>query len=159
MAAACGLKSVSHHQIEFVVPPALSVASTGTTYPLVLLNNGTVMTTTVTLVPARPDIYNVEGLIGPGGRTKIFNVTNRVHTTEPFTATTISVRPFGLVPSVLRVYLTGAAAVNTTNTTVRIGEFGNFLIRWYQARYWSNLGFILSILPCRRNPTGAATSR
>jgi uncharacterized protein (TIGR03437 family) len=125
--AACGLKSVSRHKVEFVVPPALSVASTGTTYPLVLINNGTVMKTSVTLVPARPDIYNVEGLIGPGGRTKIFNVTNRVYTTEPFTATTIRQRPFGRVPSVLRVYLTGAAAVNTTNTTVRIGEFGNFL--------------------------------
>lgn len=121
--AACGLRSVSRHKIEFVVPPGLSAASAGTTYPLVLNNNGTELKTTVTIVPARPDIFNVEGLIGPGGRTKIFNVTNRVYTTEPFTVTSIIIRPRGRVPTRLRVYLTGAQNARISNTNVRIGRF------------------------------------
>jgi uncharacterized protein (TIGR03437 family) len=121
--AACGLRSVSRHKIEFVVPPALAVSTDGTTYPLVLINNGTVMKTNVTLVPARPDIFNFEGIIGPGGRTKLFNVTNRVFTTEPFTVKTWQIRPFGHVPSRLRVYLTGASSALVSNTIIRIGNF------------------------------------
>lgn len=121
--AACGLRSVGRHKIEFVVPRGLSAASGGTTYPLVLNNNGTELKTTVTLVPARPDIFNVEGLLGPGGRTKLFNVTNRVYTTEPFTVTTVSVRPAGRVATKLRIYLTGADRARINNTSIRIGSF------------------------------------
>ena len=122
--AACGLRSVSRQRIEFVVPPAISSAVAGTSYSLVLNNNGVELKTTVTIVPSRPDIFNVEGLIAPGGRTKIFNVTNRVFTSEPFTVTTIRRRPFGRTPTILRLYLTGVASSSIANTSIRIGPFG-----------------------------------
>lgn len=122
--AACGLRSVSRHKIEFVLPPSLASSSAGTVYPMVLNNNGVQMKSTVTLVPARPDIFNVTGVVAPGGRTKIENVTNRVHTTEPFTVTTLRVRPPGRTATVLRVYLTGAQNSIIGNTSVRIGQYG-----------------------------------
>jgi hypothetical protein len=121
--AACGLKSVSQHRIEFVVPPGLSAAVAGTMYPLVINNNGVLMKGMVTVVPARPDIFRADGLVGPGGRAKIFNVTNSVHTTEPFVYRTIMRKGNKLVPSVLRVYVTGVANVAAATITVRIGSF------------------------------------
>lgn len=119
--AACGLRSVSRHKIDFVVPPALSISVTGTPYPLVLINNGTIMRTNAVMVPARPDIFNVEGLIAPGGRTKVFNVTNRVQTTEPFSVRTRRYKPFGLVPSRLRLYLTGVSPGMLSAMSIRVG--------------------------------------
>ncbi len=119
--AACGLKAVSRHRIEFVVPPGLASALTGTTYPLVINNNGILMKSMVTIVPARPDIFNTAGTTSPGGRAKLFNVTNSVHTTEPFTVRTIMRKGNKLVPSALRVYVTGVANLAAGNLTVRIG--------------------------------------
>ncbi len=120
--AACGLKAVSRHKIEFVVPPGLLSDATGTMYPLVINNNGTVMKSMVTIVPARPDIFNIEGLTGPGGRAKIFNVTNTVHTTEPFAVRTIKRKGNMLVPSVLRVYLTGVGGISPSFVNVRVRD-------------------------------------
>lgn len=105
--AACGLKSVSQRQIVFVVPPGLTGAPTGTSFPLTITNNGLVMKDTVTLVPARPDIFNRAATVGPGGRTQLFNVTNTVPTTEPFTVRTIRRKGNRFVPTVLRIYVTG----------------------------------------------------
>ena len=120
--AACGLKSVSRHRIEFVVPPGLASAITGTVYPLVINNNGTQLKTSVTIVPVQPDIFNIAGIIGPGGRAKIFNVTNTVHTAEPFTVRTIMRKGNKLVPTVLRVYLTGVSNLSSTAVNVRIRD-------------------------------------
>lgn len=106
--AACGLKSVSRHKIEFVVPQGLIPEATGTTYPLVINARGTVLKMNVTVVPAQPDIFNHEGIIGPGGRAKVFNATNTVLTTEPFAVRTIKRKGNRLVATVLRVYFTGA---------------------------------------------------
>jgi uncharacterized protein (TIGR03437 family) len=119
--AACGLKYVSRHRIDFVVPPGLTAATTGTTYPLVLINNGAVHRTTVTLVPARPDVFTLTPNEGPGGRAKVFNVTNRVFRTEPFPVRTIRTRPFGFTPTRLRVYATGVANVQAANIRIRLG--------------------------------------
>lgn len=108
--AACGLKSVSQRQIVFVVPVGFSglvSEITGQSYPITITNNGVVMKNTVTIVPARPDIFNRAGTIARGGRTKLFNVTNTVHTTEPFTVRTIRRRGNRFVPTVLRIYVTG----------------------------------------------------
>ena len=116
---ACGLKSVSRHRIEFVVPPGLASAVDGTSYPLVINNNGLQMKTTVTIVPARPDIFRVDLVRAPLGRAKVFNVTNSVHTSEPFVVRTIRRKGNKLVPSVIRVYLTGI--VSTSGLTVRVG--------------------------------------
>lgn len=108
--AACGLKSVSPQRIVFVVPvgfAALVSEATGKSYPITITNNGVAMKNTVTIVPARPDIFNRAGTIAPGGRTKLFNVTNAVFTTEPFTVRTIRRRGNRFVPTVLRIYVTG----------------------------------------------------
>ena len=120
--AACGLRSVGRHRIEFVVPPGLSSSPFGTVYPLVINNNGLIMKTNVTIVPARPDIYNITMSINPGGRAKIFNVTNARHTTEPFTVRTIKRKGNRLVPSVLRIYVTGVGPFNAASVSVRIRD-------------------------------------
>lgn len=116
---ACGLKSVGQRRIEFVAPAGLLPDADGTTYPLVINNNGLQMKTTITVVPARPDIFNVEMIRAPGGRAKLFNVTNTVFTTEPFSVRTIKRKGNRLVPSVLRMYLTGVVP-HTTGLIVRI---------------------------------------
>jgi uncharacterized protein (TIGR03437 family) len=120
--AACGLRSVSRHRIEFVVPAGLASATTGTVYPLVINNNGVVMRTNVTIVPARPDIYNTSGIPGPGGRAKLFNVTNSRHTTEPFAVRTIMRKGNRLVPSVMRLYVTGVANLAASAVSIRIRD-------------------------------------
>lgn len=119
--AACGLRYVSRHRIDFLVPPGLGAAVAGTEYPLVIINNGTVYKTKVVIVPARPDILRVDGITAPGGRARVLNVTNRVFTAEPFTVTTRRIRPFGRTQTKLRVFLTGAASARTSNTQIRIG--------------------------------------
>ncbi len=109
---ACGLKSVGRREITFVAPRALSVSATaGTSYPVVINNNGTVIKGTAVLVTARPDLFSYEFTDIEGNfftnRSRIFNATNRVLTREPFTVTTIRYRGGRRVPTVLRVYLTG----------------------------------------------------
>lgn len=117
---ACGLKSVSRHQVIFVVPYGISSEAAGTEYPLVVNNNGTVFKGNVTIVPTRPDIFSTE--VGPGGRADIRNVTNRVHTTEPFTVTTVRIRGGKRVPTVFRVRLTGVANTSSAVINLRIGS-------------------------------------
>ncbi|MGH9819875.1 MAG: hypothetical protein ACRD43_06870, partial [Pyrinomonadaceae bacterium] len=119
---ACGLKSVSSTQIVFVVPPFLSSAIAGTVYDLVINNSGTVTRGKVTIVPTRPDIFNSAGVIGPGGRAKLFNITNRVFLTEPFTVTTIKIKGGVRVPSVMRLYATGVANADPATISIRIGS-------------------------------------
>src|SRR5262249_55510755 len=120
---ACGLKSVTRevkqYEIFFVVPRALPAASAGTSYPMVIINNGTVYRSNITIVPARPDIFTTTGA-GPGGRAKLFNVTNRVHTTEPFAVFTVMLRGGKRVPSNLRLFLTGVENIAPGNLSVRI---------------------------------------
>lgn len=118
----CGLKSVGPHEIVFVVPQFLSSSATGTDYDLVVNSNGTVMKGKVNIVPTRPDIFNTAGALAPGGRAKLFNVTNHVHTTEPFTVTTIKIKGGVRVPSVLRLYLTGVANADPGVIAIRIGD-------------------------------------
>jgi hypothetical protein len=73
----------------------------------------------------------MDDMRAPGGRTKVFNVTNRVFTTEPFTVTTKRIRPFGRVPSLLRVYLTGAPSFifdGLATASIRIGAFNTITV-------------------------------
>lgn len=120
--AACGLKTVSQNQIVFVAPPALSSGVMGTIYDFVVNNNGTEFKGFITIVPARPDIFTTLLVPGPGGRAQITNVTNRVHTTEPFTVRTFLVRGGQRVPSVLRVRVTGIANTSAAVISIRIGS-------------------------------------
>lgn len=122
--AAVGLKTVGRRQILFVVPPGLPADTGGTVYPVVINNNGVILRGSITVVPARPDIFTNLLFPGPGGRAKAFNATNRVLTREPFTIRTFRLRGSRLVPTVLRVYLTGVYVRNLSgnNITVRIGS-------------------------------------
>jgi hypothetical protein len=119
---ACGLKSVSRHEIVFVVPPFLASAATGTVYPMVVNNNGTYFRGNVTIVPARPDIFTNLPVPAPFGRALAYNVTNTVFTTEPFTVTTVRIRGGRRVPTVLRLRVTGIANTVASVISIRIGN-------------------------------------
>jgi Tol biopolymer transport system component len=117
---ACGLKEITNNSITFVVPPGLDSQNSGSFYPVVINNQGTVIKGFVTVVPARPDVFNDNG--GPGGRAQAFNVTNRVHTTEPFTVTTVKIKGGRRIPTTLRVRVTGIADVPNTAFNIKIGN-------------------------------------
>ncbi|HEX8289474.1 MAG TPA: hypothetical protein VF556_15940 [Pyrinomonadaceae bacterium] len=119
---AAGLRSVSSNQIEFVVPPGLTGSAAGTSYPIVINNNGTVTKSQIVLVPARPDIFTNLTVPGPGGRARILNATNTVLTREPFTVTTIRRKGGRRVPTVLRLYLTGVQGLQASAFSIRIGS-------------------------------------
>jgi uncharacterized protein (TIGR03437 family) len=127
--AACGIKSVSRlinrYEIVFVVPTGLQSDSAGTEYPIVANVNGTVSRSNITIVPYRPDIFSNLAFPGPGGRALVTNVTNRVHTTEPFTARTIRIRGGMFTDTVLRVRVTGVQdplAASPGSIEIRIGS-------------------------------------
>lgn len=120
--AAVGLKSVGQRQIVFVVPPGLPAATAGTVYPVVVNNNGTIFRGNVTVVQARPDIFTNLPSPGPGGRARVFNATNRVLLTEPFPIRTFRLRGSRLVPTVLRVYVTGVNNLAAGAFTIVIGD-------------------------------------
>lgn len=121
--AAAGLYFVSAGEIHFVVPPGL-LPNTGTnTYPVVINNNGSVIRSTIQILPAQPDIFTSTS--GAGGRAAVFNVTNPlVETAEPFTVTTTYLNAQGQTvtePTKLRIVLTGVRGVTKAQVTVRIG--------------------------------------
>jgi len=121
---ACGLKSVSRHEIVFVLPTTVASTVTGTVYPVVINNNGTVFKGNLTIVPTRPDIFTDLPVPAPFGRALALNVVNTVHTSEPFTVTTIKIRGGRRVPTVLRLRVTGMANIDFANRGVislRIG--------------------------------------
>jgi hypothetical protein len=120
--AACGLKFVSRTQILFVVPQGLASAVAGTRYPLVINNNGTYFRGEVTIVPSRPDIFTTMEVPGPGGRADIKNVTNRVHTTEPFGVFTVQLRGGRRIPSIFRIRVTGVNRLEPGMLNLRIGS-------------------------------------
>jgi uncharacterized protein (TIGR03437 family) len=115
-----GMKSVDNNRIVFVVPPAIGSVNAGTSYPVVVNNQGTALKGFITIVPTRPDIFNDTG--GPGGRAQAFNVTNRVHTTEPFTVRTVKVKGGVMVPTVIRLRVTGVQDVTSAILSIRIGS-------------------------------------
>ncbi|CAN5730301.1 hypothetical protein BH24ACI3_BH24ACI3_10850 [soil metagenome] len=119
---ACGLKKVSQHEITFVVPIGMASATAGTQYPFFVNNNGSIFRGMLTIVPARPDIFSIDN-IGPGGRADVKNVTNRVHTTEPFTVNTVKLRGGKRVPTVFRIRVTGVSNTSASVITLKIGSF------------------------------------
>jgi Tol biopolymer transport system component len=120
---ACGLRSVGGRHIDFVLPDGFAGAADGSVkLPFVLVNNGVAMRDTLTIVPARPDIFRIDDVAAAGGRTKAFNVTNRVPTREPFTVRTVKIKGGVFVPTVLRVYLTGINNIPPTGISVRIKD-------------------------------------
>ncbi len=118
---ACGIKSVSQHQIVFVVPQGIGSVLEGTKYKFVVKNNSVKFTGDVVIVPTRPDIFTNFPVAGPGGRAQAFNATNRVLTPEPFNTQTIRVRGGVMGPTVLRVRATGIANARAAVFSLRIG--------------------------------------
>jgi uncharacterized protein (TIGR03437 family) len=119
--AAAGLYFVgdSPSEIRFVVPIGLAANSGATdNYPVVINNNGTIIRSTLRILPTQPDIFST--VDGPGGRAIIFNVTNPMfELAEPpggFPVTT------GGMPTVLRIILTGVRGIAASAVTVRIGS-------------------------------------
>ena len=115
-----GMKSVDNNRITFVVPPGIASALTGTSFPVVVNNQGTQIKGFITIVPARPDIFS--SVLGPGGRAQALNVTNRVHTTEPFTVRTIRTKGGTRVPTEIRLRVTGVQGVPASAISIRIGN-------------------------------------
>lgn len=115
-----GLKSVTSTEIVFVVPRG--IAGTNEKHPVVINNNGVIIRGEITISAARPDIFNFSNTASPNGRARIFNITNRVFTTEPFTVTTVRFRGGTRVPTVLRLFLTGVQGVPASLITIKIGD-------------------------------------
>jgi uncharacterized protein (TIGR03437 family) len=119
--ASVGLQYVSRRTIRFVVPRGLSSALTGTSYPVVVNNNGLVYKGSVIIVPARPDLLTNLPTPGPGGRAQALNTTTRIFTREPFTTSTFRFKGSRKVGTKLRIYMTGIESVNAASYGVRIG--------------------------------------
>lgn len=117
---AVGLKSVSQREITFVVPSGLG--NFNQMFPVVINNNGVIIRGQITISPARPDVFNLAEFPAPNGRAKVFNATNRVLTTEPFTQTTLKYRGGRRVPTVLRLFMTGIRNVPATAFIIRVGD-------------------------------------
>lgn len=120
--AAVGLKSVGQQQIEFVVPPGLPAATTGTSYSVVINNNGAVFTGSITIVPTRPDVFTLSPVAAANGRARVFNITNTVFRTEPFNVTTLRLRGGRRVPTVLRLFVTGVEGAPASATSIRVRD-------------------------------------
>lgn len=120
--AAAGIKSVTTGEVFFVVPPALTTAAAGTVYPIVINDNGTVIKGSITVVLTRPDIFTFSPVPGPNGRARIFNATNRVLTTEPFTVRTVKIKGGVRVATVFRLFLTGVEGAAAANFVIRAGN-------------------------------------
>jgi len=119
--AACGLYSVTATSVSFVVPISLATSTAGTSYPVVINNNGTVIRGRLTIVPAQPDIFTSTN--GPVGRAVICNITNPATPgclTEPFNVT--SDNGTGTqVATVLELHLTGVRGTAAASVNVTIG--------------------------------------
>ncbi len=115
--AAAGLYFISPGEIHFVVPPGLN-ANTGTeTYPVVINNNGSIIRTTLRLLPAQPDLFIQTNGFG-ANRANVINAVT--FTGEPFSVTTT----VGTTtqPTRLLIFLTGVRRITDNSlVTVRIG--------------------------------------
>jgi uncharacterized protein (TIGR03437 family) len=122
--AAAGLYFVSPGQINFVVPPGLPSTTGTNTLPVVINNNGTIIRSTIQVVPAQPDLFTQTNAFG-SNRAVALNVTlSSTGTQEPFTVTSLDASG-QVVPTVLRLFLTGVRNIRVgqanTSITVRIG--------------------------------------
>lgn len=117
---AAGLKSVTSREITFVMPRGLF--GNNDKFPVVINNNGVIIRGQITVSAARPDIFSFNATPSPNGRARVFNATNRVLTTEPFTVTTLKYRGGRRVKTVLRLFLTGVQDVPAASFEIRIRD-------------------------------------
>lgn len=114
-----GLKSVAPGRIEFIAPLGLA-QDIENPLPVVINNNGVVVRGDIVIVAYRPDIFRTD--TQPElNRAKVFNVTNRVITGEPFTVATLPFKGGVKVATQLRLYLTGVEGLQGNAVSIRIG--------------------------------------
>jgi uncharacterized protein (TIGR03437 family) len=118
--AACGLLSINRKKILFVAPRGIDAGD----HSMIIHNNGLILTGKVNFAVVQPDIFTRDIPVpgGPGGRARAENVTNRVHTHEPFVVRTVRIKGGVLVNSVIRVYMTGVDGAPASAFIIRIGD-------------------------------------
>jgi hypothetical protein len=118
--AACGLKSINRKKILFVAPRGIAAGD----HQMIIHNNGLILTGKVNFVSAQPDIFTTDLVLpgGPNGRARAENVTNRVHTHEPFVVRVVKIKGGVLVNSVIRVYMTGIDGVPAEAFIIRVKD-------------------------------------
>ncbi|MBC7797627.1 MAG: PD40 domain-containing protein [Pyrinomonadaceae bacterium] len=117
--AAAGIYSINSttRQISFVVP----IGTVNGTANVVINDNGKITRTTLVIIGAQPDIFLNSDVPASGGRARVRNIINRVPQPEPFTVTAFQTRPRTLVPTRLRVFITGVQGAPTSAVSIRIG--------------------------------------
>lgn len=115
-----GLKSVTQNKIVFVAPLGFG-QNLDNTLPVVINNNGFVIKGEITFVAFRPDIFRKPSAPGQN-RAWLLNVTNRVHTMEPFTVRTLKYKGGRKVDTRLRMYLTGVEGLSSSIVAIQLGS-------------------------------------
>ena len=121
--AAAGLYSLNRAtgEITFVVPVGLLPG----TYDVAFNDNGSVTRGSVTVNAAQPDIFT-RSIAAPssvpisGGRARVFNITRRVPTIEPFNVFTFGIRPQVRQATRARIYATGIAGAVASQISISI---------------------------------------
>lgn len=114
-----GIKELRGNKIIFVAPAGIG-QNLEVLFPVVINFNGVVFRGEILFVAFRPDIFRTDQ--NPQlNRAKVFNVTNRVHTREPFTARTLQYRGGVKVNTKLRMYLTGVEGLPGNIVGLQIG--------------------------------------
>jgi hypothetical protein len=118
--AAAGIYTVDRQRrrVIFVIPRGLANGN----YAVTINDNGNISRGSLDITGAQPDIITKNPLPSPGGRAVAFNATNRVLQVEPFAVTTFRLKPFGRVPTVIRLFATGIRGAAASQISVRVGS-------------------------------------
>jgi uncharacterized protein (TIGR03437 family) len=122
--AACGLISTNRKKILLVSPRGIAPGD----HELIINNNGLILTGKVNFSIVQPDIFTTDPSRPgpPGGRARSENVTNRVHTHEPFVVRTVMIKGGLFVDSRIRIYMTGIDGLAADNISIRVKDKTKF---------------------------------
>lgn len=115
---AAQLTAVHQGRIDFITPTEVSEGLKS----IVINHNGKVFNGTVNIIKNQPDVVTTQPCpCSSGGRTKILNVTDSNNpTSEPFS--TMTWTPTGVLPTKLRVFVTGVKGVTANQVTIKVGN-------------------------------------
>lgn len=118
--AAAGIYTIDRQRrrVIFVIPKGLANGN----YAVTINDNGNISRGLLDITGAQPDIITKNPLPSAGGRALAFNATNRVLQVEPFPVTTFRLKPFGRVPTVIRLFATGIRGAAASQISVRVGS-------------------------------------
>ena len=117
--AAAGIAALDGRQVFFIVPKGLRAG----TYTVTVNDNGRVSRRSLNIVASQPDVFNNNPVPSVGGRARIFNSTNPPRLLgEPFYVRTIRNRPYGNVPTRVRLFLTGVRGLAAADFSIRIRD-------------------------------------